>query len=290
MGINREQVFEACEQIFSQGKTPRIEAIRTLLGSGSYSTIGKHLREWKEQAPERLDATQAEIPPEVCNAGFEAFKSVIALIWDKASESVDSERIKTLESENERFRDDLVELAGLRTTNKSLLAQVGELNQKLALASVGVGVEEGQAFQKLQKQRDALLKERDQLLFDSEQLTQQLNEVDNNVAVLSHRVESLESERQSLQQQNKELKIANAQVEDLQARIKEKDEVITHLRSQVPRRGIQPLEVDADVNTLTCERNAAMERVKTLEAELEAFKQQQYVDSLAKEEVAAAKK
>lgn len=289
MGINREQVFEACEEIFSQGKTPRIEAIRTLLGSGSYSTIGKHLREWKEQAPEQLDATKAEIPQDVYHAADEALKSVLALIWNKANESVNSECIKTLESENERFRDDLVELAGLRTTNKSLLDQVGELNQQLALARAGVGVEEGQAFQKLQKQRDDLLKERDQRLFEREQLNQQLNDADNNVAVLRHRVESLDSERQSLQQENQELKIANAQLEDLQARIKEKEETITHLRSQVPRRVIQPIEVDVGVSDLTRERDAALTRVKFLEEEVEALRQQQYLGSLAKEEVPAGK-
>jgi chromosome segregation ATPase len=289
MAITREQVFEACDQIFSQGKTPRIEAIRTLLGSGSYSTIGKYLREWKEQSPERMDATTSEIPQELHNIAYEALKPALALIWDKASESVDSDRIRTLEAENERYQEATIELAGLRTTNKALLEQLGELNQQLALARSGIGVEEAQAFQKLQQQRDALLAERDQLTIRIEELNQQLNEAASNIAVLTSRVQSLDAERQTLEQENQELRIANAEVEELQERIKEKDRALAHLQRQVRSGGIQPIEVDVDVPALTRDRDAALAQVKSLEKELEVLQQEQYLNSLAKEEVAAGK-
>ena len=289
MAITREQVFEACDQIFSQGKTPRIEAIRTLLGSGSYSTIGKYLREWKEQSPERMDATTSEIPQELHNIAYEALKPALALIWDKASESVDSDRIRTLEAENERYQEATIELAGLRTTNKALLDQLGELNQQLALARAGVGIEESDAFGKLQQQRDALLKERDQLSIQIEQLTQQLNEAGQNIAVLTSRVQSLDSSRQTLQQENQELKIANAEIEDLQERIKEKDKALAHLTRLLPRNRLQPIEVDVDVHSLTRARDAALAQVKSLEKELEVLKQEQYLNSLAKEEAVVGK-
>ncbi len=134
-----------------------------------------------------------------------------------------------------------------------------------------------------------MLNERDQLAIQIEQLTQQLNEAGQNIAVLTSRVQSLDLSRQTLQQENQELKIANAEIEDLQARIKEKDEALAHLQRLVRSGGIQPIEVDVDVPALTRDRDAALAQVKSLEKELEVLQQEQYLNSLAKEEVAAGK-
>lgn len=232
MAITKEQIFEACERIFSEGKTPRIEAIRTILGSGSYSTIGKYLREWKEQSPDRADVTATEIPQELTSAAYDALKPVLTLIWDKASESVDSERIKTLEAENDRLREDLEELAGLRTTNKALLDQVGELNQQLALARAGVGVEDGDTFLKLQQERDAIATERQALAIQVDTLTQQLQDKTDDSAILTNRLESLENERQALQSRNQELSVANGQLEPLQQQLDEAKQTIKALQKE----------------------------------------------------------
>jgi hypothetical protein len=61
-------------------------------------------------------------------AAYNALKPVLALIWDKAGEEIDSDRVRTLETESDKLRSDLEELAGLRTTNKALLDQIGSLN------------------------------------------------------------------------------------------------------------------------------------------------------------------
>ncbi len=45
-GITSFDVSKAAQQITGQGKAPTIEFIRILLGTGSNSTIGFHLRTW----------------------------------------------------------------------------------------------------------------------------------------------------------------------------------------------------------------------------------------------------
>jgi len=110
------------------------------------------------------DSTKTDVPQELMNTAYDALKPVLALIWDKAGEEIDSDRVRTLETENDKLRSDLEELAGLRTTNKALLDQIGSLNQQIALARAGVGVEDAESFEQLQAEKEALASERDALI------------------------------------------------------------------------------------------------------------------------------
>ncbi len=65
-GINYFDVAKAAQQVTGNGKAPTIELIRGLLGTGSNSTIGTHLREWrKQQDPTQQLAIQANLPEEL---------------------------------------------------------------------------------------------------------------------------------------------------------------------------------------------------------------------------------
>ena len=65
-GINYFEVAKAAQQIVGCGKTPTIELIRGLLGTGSNSTIGTHLRAWRvQQDPTQQLALQADLPEEL---------------------------------------------------------------------------------------------------------------------------------------------------------------------------------------------------------------------------------
>jgi len=86
--------------------------------------------------------------PRSLNVAYDALKPVLALIGDKAGEEIDSEIVRTLKIENDKF---LEELAGLRVANQALLDQIGSLNQKLALACAGVGLEDAESFEQLQE-------------------------------------------------------------------------------------------------------------------------------------------
>lgn len=77
-GINYFEVAKAAAQIVGRGKMPTIELVRGLLGTGSNSTIGTHLRAWRaQQNPSQQLALQADLPEELV--------SLMKGLWDRVT-------------------------------------------------------------------------------------------------------------------------------------------------------------------------------------------------------------
>jgi len=65
MAITRDQVFEAAEALVGNGEEPTYITVRERLGSGSFSTISKYLREWKAAGKGKEEgAAHVEVPAE----------------------------------------------------------------------------------------------------------------------------------------------------------------------------------------------------------------------------------
>jgi crotonobetainyl-CoA:carnitine CoA-transferase CaiB-like acyl-CoA transferase len=58
MALTKAQVFKAADALVAKGEATTWANVRKHLGGGSYSTIGKWIKEW-EQAPERTPS----LPP-----------------------------------------------------------------------------------------------------------------------------------------------------------------------------------------------------------------------------------
>lgn len=52
IGITKEDVFVAANQVLASGQKPTNDRIRKILGTGSFNTICKYLAEWKEHHPD----------------------------------------------------------------------------------------------------------------------------------------------------------------------------------------------------------------------------------------------
>ena len=64
-GVSYHDVSNAAAQLVASGKNPTIEHIRVILGTGSNSTLGAHLRAWKEnQGHSQLISMNENIPDE----------------------------------------------------------------------------------------------------------------------------------------------------------------------------------------------------------------------------------
>lgn len=67
-GITQEEVFQAADRLTAAGEEVTIKAIREELGTGSLTTITRHLRAWKgpreKPAPQSLDALKL-VGPEI---------------------------------------------------------------------------------------------------------------------------------------------------------------------------------------------------------------------------------
>jgi DNA repair exonuclease SbcCD ATPase subunit len=65
-GVTYVEVARTAQQLVAAGKVPTIEAIRRLLGTGSNSTLGDHLRAWKAQQEQTQQiATKEHLPEEL---------------------------------------------------------------------------------------------------------------------------------------------------------------------------------------------------------------------------------
>ncbi len=110
MAITKDQVFEAAEALTGEGAEPTYITVRERLGSGSFSTISKYLREWKAAGKGKdVEAAPLEIPAEF-RASLERFG---AEVWRTlgAFARTEIEAARTAFEERMRERDEEMERA-----------------------------------------------------------------------------------------------------------------------------------------------------------------------------------
>ncbi|MBU6460015.1 MAG: DNA-binding protein [Proteobacteria bacterium] len=100
-GITREQVFEIADRLSNSGISPTSQVVRNGLGKGSFTTINRHLSEWKELKWK----LESDLPP-ISQALESRASSLIKEIWNLASE----EAKKQVEQIRQAALDDISEL------------------------------------------------------------------------------------------------------------------------------------------------------------------------------------
>ena len=151
------------------------------MGCGSFATINKYLKEWREEFKEELVATpeaEEEVPPEFAPMWQRFYNSIKANVEEK----VVSDQIKLLEVENERLQ---AELEDYRIT-KVKLSENSTMWEKL-IADRDKAIIENNRLQQYAEIADRM-----------EEITQ-----DRDAAVQA--VESLVEEKGALTAQNEEL-------------------------------------------------------------------------------------
>ena len=56
----KDRIFEICENLYKKSEKVSREKVRSVLGGGSFSTIGPIIKEWKEQKKVQEDVDQEE--------------------------------------------------------------------------------------------------------------------------------------------------------------------------------------------------------------------------------------
>jgi chromosome segregation ATPase len=108
MAITRDQVLEAARTVAAEGKEPTYVNVRQKLGTGSFTTIQKYLRDWRaaDQAePEAKPATLPEAFTDALNRfGGEAWKAASSWAKDEieAARRAYEEKAREQELELER--------------------------------------------------------------------------------------------------------------------------------------------------------------------------------------------
>lgn len=95
IGVTFEQVELAAEKMLGDGENPTIEKVRRLLGgTGSNSTLSKHLNDWRSQ---RLMATRDDLPAP--HIPPDAVHAAVNRVWKEMSDESES-RIKTIQEQS----------------------------------------------------------------------------------------------------------------------------------------------------------------------------------------------
>ncbi len=103
----KEKVWDAADKLFAQGTIVTQEKIRKEINGGSYNTIGKYLREWKDREDNDTPAKNYPMPDWAKKIFEESSQAQWNNFCRKYELIIDNERIDELEKENESLREKL---------------------------------------------------------------------------------------------------------------------------------------------------------------------------------------
>ena len=239
-GVTYHDVANAALEIQGQGKYPTVENVRACLGTGSSSTIGPHLRDWRMQQDGTSQlAVKENIPAELVSLVKGLWERVVHLGDEKIKiiEDTCEQTVKQLQAETEQRQLDL----------KNLQGQHHQLQQeKLLLTGEKAHLEE---------EMRALKEECASLLSGKETLAKQLEENQARIdelhrlhqqvqANLEHYREAVREQRlldqrqfeqreQQLEQQGKALQTAVKQAEQKLALLEQQHTHVTQEKLQL---------------------------------------------------------
>ena len=176
-GITYQEVFLAAQKLVAAGKNPTIATIRVALGTGSNSTLGAHLRAWKErQSQTQQIASKENIPEELI--------AVVKGLWERVT--------RQAEDEIQVIREEMQQTLG------ALKQEVQQLQQE--------NVRWQQQFQKIKQERDAFFHEQstlEKLLADSKiemaTLTEKRKALEQQVTEKQIRIDELHQQNKQIQ-------------------------------------------------------------------------------------------
>lgn len=223
-GITKEDVFDAASTIFANGKNPTQASVRSVLGKGSFSTISKHLAEWRDEQTdsESLAVTTEDMPDQIRSL----LNRTYAAIRAHAESSVMGERLSVVELENEKLwqentelKQDLIDLPGLRSAYHESLGRMQDLareNERINKYIPQVDQVETLLAEvsKLGAEKVELLDRNQELDIDRARLEDQLATSERNLATSIQRANEMQEQLAELTASNNKLNTQLTQVSD----------------------------------------------------------------------------
>ncbi|MEY3866323.1 MAG: hypothetical protein RLZZ338_214 [Cyanobacteriota bacterium] len=133
MALTQEDIWQTLNSEFEKtGKIVSVVELQRILG-GSFSTHTKYRKAWlanRGLSPGEVSVINIEeIPSEIRSELHSAVDKALIKVYELLSEKIDSQRVISLETENEKYQQNTLELAGLKLAYQQLLERF-ELNSK----------------------------------------------------------------------------------------------------------------------------------------------------------------
>lgn len=219
MAITRDQVFEAAEGLSTEGQDPTYITVRERLGSGSFSTISKYLREWKAAGKERSSGGEREEMPQEFQVTLSRFG---AEVWRTLGAFARTEIEVAREAFEARVRERDEELERAATTVDALQRELdtvsGERDElERECQALRAAAAEKQGI--IEEVRSRLAEEKNALKAQSEELTRVKEERDAARAevVASLRIE--EHLRRELEKEEARSREMSSHLQELSAKL-----------------------------------------------------------------------
>ncbi len=127
-GVTYSDVAKAAAEIIEQGIVPTIERIRLKLETGSYTTLGVFLKEWKaKQALQQQYAANGKLPDELVTA--------VQKVWEVVNEKAEKEILKIREETASAQQPLQQEIFQQKQTTIKMQNAYNELNEKYRVLS-----------------------------------------------------------------------------------------------------------------------------------------------------------
>ncbi|SDF95600.1 replication region DNA-binding N-term [Onishia taeanensis] len=183
-GVQYEDVQRAIHTLLSRGDAPSVQRIREVLGTGSFTTLSEHLRQWRVEREENRDQPPAQELPE-------ALQTLTQELWRQAQDTA-SEGLALYRQEADQRISEAQEAA--RESDRRA-EDAGQREAAVAdhLANAQARLEEQSAtLASCQAQRDSLAEREAKALQQVQQLEKELKRLqDRNEALAAQHHEAL---------------------------------------------------------------------------------------------------
>ena len=189
-GVSYTEVAETVAQLIEQGRNPTVEQVRFILGTGSSTTIAKHLRQWKaKQEAMSMAPAKETLPPE--------FVAMMKGLWERVINHSE-EQVAVIENDYQQTISALQqEVEKYKTNNQRWQKMYDQwMLEKSQFASDKLTLE--QALEFSHKENTSLHAKQDGLL---QQLQDKQERIDDLYRLHKQAQENLEHYRESAREQ-----------------------------------------------------------------------------------------
>ncbi|MCE9684217.1 DNA-binding protein [Halomonas alkalisoli] len=152
-GVQYEDVKQAIDALMAKGEAPSVQKIREVLGTGSFTTISDHLREWRARREERGVATPAQGMPEPIQQLAEG-------LWEKAQDAAGEALAdyreaadREITAARDAVQDARRQAEDAEQREAALSAHLASIEQRLEARSAALATAEAERDQALDKAR-----------------------------------------------------------------------------------------------------------------------------------------
>jgi chromosome segregation ATPase len=152
-GVQYEDVKQAIDALMAKGDAPSVQKIREVLGTGSFTTISDHLREWRARREERTESLPAQGMPEPILQLAEG-------LWEKAQDAAGEalaeyreEADRDITAARDAMQDARRQVEDAEQREAALSAHLASIEQRLEARSAALATAEVERDQALDKAR-----------------------------------------------------------------------------------------------------------------------------------------